>query len=37
MIQTEDLTKRFTKSKKEAPITAVDGLTLNVEIGRAHV
>ncbi len=34
MIQTEDLTKRFTKSKKEAPITAVDGLTLNVAEGE---
>jgi len=34
MIQTEGLTKRSIKSKKEAPITAVDGLTLNVAEGE---
>ncbi|NMB68969.1 MAG: ABC transporter ATP-binding protein [Chloroflexi bacterium] len=34
MIQTQGLTKRFNKSKKEAPITAVDGLTLEVAEGE---
>jgi ABC-2 type transport system ATP-binding protein len=34
MIRTEGLTKQFIKSKKDAPITAVDGLTLNVEEGE---
>jgi ABC-2 type transport system ATP-binding protein len=34
MIQTQGLTKRFNKLKKEAPITAVDGLTLEVAEGE---
>lgn len=34
MIQTEGLTKQFIKSKKEAPVTAVDELTLNVAEGE---
>ncbi|GAP16109.1 ABC-type multidrug transport system, ATPase component [Longilinea arvoryzae] len=34
MIQTEGLTKRFIKSKKDAPITAVDDLTLSVAEGE---
>ena len=34
MIKTEGLTKQFSKGKKEAPITAVEGLTLEVKEGE---
>jgi ABC-2 type transport system ATP-binding protein len=34
MITTENLTKEFLKAKKEAPITAVDGLNLEVKQGE---
>lgn len=34
MITTENLTKEFLKAKKEAPITAVDGLSLEVKEGE---
>ncbi len=34
MIKTENLTKQFFKGKKEAPITAVEGLSLEVKEGE---